>query len=215
MIARWHQDYPGQLAGSVYAAPADTRTRLAGALADAGLAVHVNVMADDEGLPTGVTLAELRAIAGRVERSQLEVHLIGGVNFVERTLTDVLALRPARVYVPWAAFSEERAAAIRAADAGAWIAVWQDWPGWRSGEAPPWPAVPDGALVMLIEPGSSDPCRTERLDIAASCAVWTPVIVNGGITEDIAPLCIKAGVQAMVVGRALLAGAGTSERNLT
>ena len=41
--------------------------------------------------------------------------------------------------------------------------------------------------------------------VTASCAVWTPVIVDGGITEDIAPLCIKAGVQAMVVGRALLA----------
>jgi pentose-5-phosphate-3-epimerase len=34
------------------------------------------------------------------------------------------------------------------------------------------------------------------------------VAVDGGVTEEIAPLCAAAGVQQMVVGRALL----TSER---
>lgn len=211
MIASWHREYPGQLAGSVYAAPAGTRARVAGELADAGLGVHVDVMADGEGLPAGVGLAELREIAGRIDRSRLEVHLIGSAGFVDRTLAEVLAVGPARVYLPWAAFSDERAEAIRAAGTAAWIAVWQEWPDWRSGQAPAWPAVPDGALVMLIEPGSSEPCRPERLDVAAGCAVWTPVILDGGITEDIAPLGIKTGAHAMVVGRALLTG--PNERN--
>ncbi|MGV9801276.1 ribulose phosphate epimerase [Mycobacterium sp. NPDC003449] len=215
MIASWHRGYPGQLAGSVYAAPAGTRPELAGALADNGLGVHVDVMAAGEGLPAGVSLAELRDIAGRIDRSRLEVHLIGSADFVDHTLAEVLAVRPARVYLPWDAFGDRRAEMIRAAGADAWIAVWQEWPEWRDGQAPPWPAVPDGALVMLIEPGSSERYRAERLDVAASCAVWTPVIVDGGITEDIAPHCIAAGVHAMVVGRALLADAGTNERKPT
>jgi pentose-5-phosphate-3-epimerase len=60
---------------------------------------------------------------------------------------------------------------------------------------------------MLIEPGTRDRCRVDRLGIVIACASENPgmpVIVDGGITEDIAPLCITAGVEAMVVGRALL-----------
>jgi pentose-5-phosphate-3-epimerase len=60
---------------------------------------------------------------------------------------------------------------------------------------------------MLLEPGTAGTCRIGRLDIAAACAAELPVIVDGGVTEDIAPLCVRAGVQAMVVGRALLAPA--------
>jgi pentose-5-phosphate-3-epimerase len=109
------------------------------------------------------------------------------------------------VFLPWTAFTERRADALRAAGSSPWIALWQEWDGVV---APPWPASPDGVLVMLIEPGTTDSCRIDRLGIVTACASENPgipVVVDGGITEDIAPLCVTAGVESMVVGRALLA----------
>ncbi|MGV0746357.1 ribulose phosphate epimerase [Mycolicibacterium sp. XJ870] len=215
MIAPWHVHYAKWLAGSVYAAPPPRRVAFAGALAAAGLGVHVDVMAEAEGLPAGVSIAELQQISDDIGSSRLEVHLIGSPEFADEMLPALLALRPARVFLPWSAFTVERAAAIRSAGVAAWIAIWQEWSGWGRGGTP-WPAEPDGALVMLIEPGTSDRCEVQRLDIAASCAQRLPVIVDGGVTEDIAPLCITAGVEAMVVGRALLAEpSGSRGRDMT
>ncbi|MHC9295943.1 ribulose phosphate epimerase [Mycobacterium sp. LTG2003] len=205
MIAPWHTGYPGMLTGSVYAAPPSERIAFARELAGAGMSVHVDMMDAGEGLPAGVSLAELNDISRRLEPSQFDVHLIGSAEFADDMLPALLDMRPGRVFLPWTAFDEQRAADIRNAGSTAWIAVWEEWTGWSDGLPPPWPATPDGALVMLIEPGTKDRCHPERLDVAAACAVWLPVIVDGGITEDIAPLCVTAGVEAMVVGRALLA----------
>jgi hypothetical protein len=105
------------------------------------------------------------------------------------------------VFLSWAAFTEERAGAIRAVGSAAWIAVWNEWDG--AGD-PRWPATPDGVLVMLIEPGTRGSSALGRLALVASCTLEMPVAVDGGITESIAPLCVAAGVQSMVVGRALL-----------
>jgi hypothetical protein len=203
-LAPWHERFRGQVAGSVYAAPPTTRPATARALMEAGLDVHVDVMAEMEGLPAGVSLAELRDIASVVGRSRLDVHLIGSAHFVDASLSEILRLCPAKVFLPWGAFTEERARAIRAAGGSAWIAVWNEWDGMV---APRWPAAPDGVLVMLIEPGSRERSRLERLRIVTACTAEMPVIVDGGITEDIAPLCVTAGVASMVVGRALLPAA--------
>jgi L-iditol 2-dehydrogenase len=176
---------------------------------EAGLDVHVDVMAEMEGLPAGVSLAELRDIASVVGGSRLDVHLIGSAYFVDASLSEILRLRPAKVFLPWAAFTEERANAISAAGGSAWITLWNEWDGMV---APRWPTAPDGVLVMLIEPGSRERSRLERLQIVTACAEQMPVIVDGGITEDIAPLCVTAGVKSMVVGRALLPAARDIER---
>lgn len=200
-LAPWHADFAGRLAGSVYAAPPAARIDTARALAAAGLGIHVDMMASHEGLPAGVSVAEVAEIAAAVGPERLDVHLIGSAAFVDATLPDVLALGPAKVFLPWPAFTAARAAAVRAAGTEAWIALWQEW---RGITAPEWPAAPDGVLVMLIEPGTKDRCRVERLGIVTACAPELPVIVDGGVTEDIAPLCITAGVESMVVGRALL-----------
>lgn len=205
VLAPWHRDYPGRIAGSMYAAAPDDRVATAAALAGAGMAVHADVMAADEGLPAGVTLAELAAAAERVAPTRIDVHLIGSADFVDDVLDDVLATRPARVFLPWAAFTASRADGIRTAGAGAWITVWDEWDGVTDG--PHWPAEPDGVLVMLIEPGTSDRCRIARLNLVTACTIGhpeLPVMVDGGVTEDIAPLCMTAGVEQMVVGRALL-----------
>jgi pentose-5-phosphate-3-epimerase len=200
-IASWHEKFPGLLAGSVYAAKPLARATTARALSQAGLGVHVDVMAESEGLPVGVSLAELRDIADAVGPSGLDVHLIGSSEFVDVALSAILPLRPAKVFLPWAAFTDGRAREVRDAGSSAWIALWKEWDGIL---APRWPAAPDGVLVMLIEPGTRDRCRLDRLGIVTACASEVPVIVDGGITEDIAPLCVTAGATAIVVGRELL-----------
>ncbi|BBY30120.1 ribulose phosphate epimerase [Mycolicibacterium sediminis] len=205
VLAPWHRDYPGLIAGSMYAAAPGDRLAAATALAHAGMTIHADLMAVGEGLPEGVALDDLRAAADRVLPARIDVHLIGSADFVDDVLDDVLATGPARVILPWDAFTDGRAAAIRAADAGAWITVWDEWDGVTDG--PHWPAAPDGVLVMLIEPGTSDRCRIARLNLVTACTVGhpeLPVMVDGGVTEVIAPLCVTAGVTQMVVGRALL-----------
>jgi pentose-5-phosphate-3-epimerase len=166
--------------------------------------VHVDMMAESEGLPAGVSLAELADIVAAVGPSRVGVHLIGSAQFVDANLLRILQLRPAKVFLPWEAFTERRADALRAAGSSAWIWLWREWDGMAT---PRWPATPDGVLVMLIKPGTRDRCRMDRLGIVTACASalpGTPVCVDGGITEDIAPLCVTAGVESMVVGRALL-----------
>lgn len=202
-LASWHADFPGALAGSVYAAPGP-RAAAAQVLAERGLDVHVDVMAASEGLPVGVSLADLQAISVAVDRHRIGVHLIGSATFVDAVLPKVLACQPGVVFLPWHAFTDERADAVRAAGSSAWIAVWREWDGL---EAPRWPANPDGVLVMLIEPGTRDRCRLDRLGLVTACTARhseLPVAVDGGVTEEIAPLCVAAGVRQMVVGRALL-----------
>lgn len=214
-LAGWHRDVNAMVAGSVYAAPPGERTDTARALVSAGLDVHVDVMAPDEGLPAGVSLTELAEIAGAVAPARVDVHLIGSADFVASALPGVLHVRPGKVFLPWAAFTEARAGAVRERGAGAWITLWCEWSGVSRLQ---FPAAPDGVLVMLIEPGSTARASLERLKLVAACAAELPVIVDGGVTEEIAPLCVTAGAESLVVGRALLPAAADraqSERNLT
>ncbi|WP_193048102.1 beta/alpha barrel domain-containing protein [Mycolicibacterium baixiangningiae] len=207
-LAPWHREFPGLLAGSVYAVSPEARTAAALMMRDAGIDVHVDVMADGEGLPAGVSPAELSDIATALGPSRFDVHLIGSSGFVDDALPDVLSHAPQKVFLPWAAFTEERANAVRDAGGSAWVALWQEW---DATGAPAWPTPPDGVLVMLIEPGTRARCRTDRLAIVRALAARLPVIVDGGVMKDIAPLCVTAGVESMVVGRALLSGAADGE----
>jgi pentose-5-phosphate-3-epimerase len=202
-LAPWHERFRGQLAGSVYAAPSGSRIAAAESLSAAGMNVHVDVMAETEGLPAGVSMAELADIVSAVGPSSVEVHLIGSAEFVDTKLLRVLQLRPAKVFLPWEAFTERRAEALRAVGSSAWIALWREWDG-HDPSSPPWRSTPDGVLVMLIEPGSRDRCTIDRLDVATSCAGTLPVAVDGGVTESIAERSVAAGVRSVVVGRALL-----------
>jgi hypothetical protein len=92
-LAQWHEDFSGSLAGSVYAA-SGSRVAAAQELADAELDVHIDVMAVSEGLPAGVSLAELQMISAAVDRRRIGVHLIGSADFVDAVLPKILALRP-------------------------------------------------------------------------------------------------------------------------
>ena len=112
----------------------------------------------DGGLARRVSMAELADIVGAVGPARVEVHLIGSAEFVDTKLLRILQLRPAKVFLPWDAFTERRADALRAVGSSAWIALWREWDG-LDPSAPPWRATPDGLLVMLIEPGSQGPQR--------------------------------------------------------
>lgn len=202
-LAPWHERFRGRLAGSVYAAPSGSRVVAAQALAAKGIRVHVDVMAETEGFPAGVSMAELADIVAAVGAPRVEVHLIGSAEFVDTKLLRILQLRPAKVILPWDAFTERRADALRAADISPWIALWREWDGFDP-TTPPWPGTPDGLLVMLIEPGSRDRCSVDRLDVVAACSGILPVSVDGGVTESVAELGVAAGARSIIVGRALL-----------
>ncbi|AQT78247.1 ribulose phosphate epimerase [Mycolicibacterium litorale] len=203
-LAPWHSRFAGKIAGSVDAVPPAQRPRTARELAAAGLAVHVEITVADESSPAGVSIAELRDIAEAIVPHRLGVHLVGSPAFVDSVLSDVLRLRPAKVFLPWSAFTPSRATTVRAAGSAAWIALWTEWDGIG---VPRWPAAPDGVLVLLAEPGTLGPGRLGRLGMATACAAELPVIVGGGVTEELAPLCITAGAQSLVVGRGLLTSA--------
>ncbi|MDT5326752.1 MAG: hypothetical protein QOF25_3904, partial [Mycobacterium sp.] len=181
-LAPWHARFRGQLAGSVYAAPPGSRVIAAQALSAAGIDVHVDVMAETEGLPVGVSMASLADIVAAIGPSRVEVHLIGSAEFVDTKLLRILQLRPAKVFLPWDAFTERRADALRAVGSSAWIVLWRGWGGRDHPAAPPWPATPDGVLVMLIEPGSRDQCAVGRLAVVTACVGDDlPVAVDGGV----------------------------------
>jgi pentose-5-phosphate-3-epimerase len=205
LLAPWHEGFSGRLAGSVYAAAPESRVDAAQALSAAGLDVHVDMMAEDEGLPAGVSIGDLHRIADTVDPARIGVHLIGSPSFVEETLPSVLAAGPGVVFVPWAAFTSDRTSAIRAAGAQAWVALWREWDVLDGSSQPDYPATPDGVLVMLIEPGTSDRSAIGRLAVVTACAGDLPVAVDGGVTESLAELCVTAGAKSVVVGRALLA----------
>ena len=151
MIAPWHTDYPGRIVGSVYAAAPGDRTSFAAELVDAGLGVHVDIIAEAEGLPAGVSLAELQEISDRIRPARVDVHLIGSTAFVDDMLPEVLAVGPARVFLPWAAFTDRRAIAVRAARATAWIALWQEWSDATTTVAPPASATSHWPLASACQ----------------------------------------------------------------
>ena len=204
-LAPWHRRFAGQLAGSIYAVDAAVRVNAAQELSMNGCDIHVDVMSEADGLPAGVTLAELRRIAEVVDPARIGVHLIGPPAFVDEMLAAILAVRPATVFLPWEAFTAARADAVRATGAAAWVALWREWDGLDPASGPTaWPATPDGVLVMLIEPGSANRSALGRLAVVTACAADLPVAVDGGVTESVAELCVTAGARSIVVGRALL-----------
>jgi pentose-5-phosphate-3-epimerase len=204
LLAPWHTDFPGRLAGSVYAAAPESRVDAAQALSAAGIDVHIDVLAEAEGFPPGISIAELGRIAQTVDPAHIGVHLIGSADFVDTVLPSVLAVHPGVVFLPWEAFTEERTDAVRRSGSQAWIVLWREWDGLDDTSAPAWPASPDGVLVMLIEPGTRDGAALARLAVVTACAGRLPVAVDGGVTESVAALCVAAGASSIVVGRALL-----------
>jgi pentose-5-phosphate-3-epimerase len=198
-LAVWHRRFPGLIAGSVHEVGLIDRPAFTRLLSMAGLTVHVHATAGERD-------AGRRWLAVEAAHpSPIDVHVIGSEAFVDDVLPAVLAARPRRVFLPWSVFTDRRADIIRGADVRAWITLWDEWDGTSVLR---WPADPDGVLVMLAAPGTNDSCRAEQqLKVVSACTSLFPafpVMVEGGVTQSLASLCVAAGVQQMVVGRALL-----------
>jgi pentose-5-phosphate-3-epimerase len=204
-IASWYNDFPaGLIAGQVSIQSPDEAARRARALAEAGLAVHVQFSATDS------AVLALRRIAHAARPWPVDVHLTGVAHGDEvmALAKEALAVRPRRIMIPWAAFTPPVIRMVRQADVRACVAVWDEWDGTR------WPAQwatdPDGILVMLSEPGAPERCRVRHIALVSATTrsyPAIPVIVAGGITEAIARLCRSAGAREIVVGQALTAKA--------
>ena len=62
----------------------------------------------------------------------------------------------------------------------------------------------DGALVMLITPGTKQAADLDQLDKLARLVTKVPVGVDGGVTHRIAKECDDRGASYLVSGRDLL-----------
>jgi hypothetical protein len=198
LIARWHEDFPGVIAGLVNAALPEDRVAYAAELAQAGLPVHLEYVAGES---SSIALRELVCAAWP---SAVSVHVQGADQDVDRALAYVLAMHPQRVVLPWPVFTAPRVAAIRAADCRAWVSVWDEWDGRRLPAG--WMAEPDGIQVMLAEPTAPERCRIRQVKLVSASVAGHPAIpvaTTGGVTESVARLCLSAGAQQVIVGKAL------------
>lgn len=191
-LAPWHVDHVIHLAGSIYAAAPGRRVDAARALVDAGIAVHVDVMVPNEGLPRGIDVDELDDIAAQVPTDMLGVHLIGSASGIRGLLPSIPEC--ADLYLP-IGIRDRRATRL-------WAAVWDEF----DDSAPTEADLDgyDGVLVMLLEPGTSGAADLSRLALVEAFSRRTAVTVDGGVTPESIPRCRSAGATTLVVGRALL-----------
>ncbi|OAK51679.1 hypothetical protein [Rhodococcoides kyotonense] len=191
-LAPWHVGYEKHLVGSVYAAAPGLRTQAAEALVAAGIAVHVDVMAPDEGLPVGVTLDELDELAAIVPRDMLGVHLVGSVDGVRAMLPRIPDVGDLYVPLGTPGIGSSRV----------WAAVWDEVD--EASASTVDLTGYDGVLLMLLEPGTSGVADPDRLSIATALARRIDVTLDGGVTEHLMPACLSTGASTAVVGRALI-----------
>jgi pentose-5-phosphate-3-epimerase len=194
--------HPGAvLAGSIYAVAESDRLAVAECLATAGLWVHADVIIDDD-THRGVDVALVRRLI-TLGLGPVDVHLI--VTDVDGVLDEVCRTSVDRITFPFEACAGAAGVAavaerIRSAGAAPWLAVAPD-----TGLAEVRPCLPavDGALVMLIEPGSSENADPGLAKKVAAIEPFIPVGVDGGVNEANLLTCLDAGARYIVSGRAL------------
>ncbi|MFD0483268.1 hypothetical protein ACFQ46_11740 [Kineococcus sp. GCM10028916] len=184
----------GSAAGSLYAVPAEERLAAAHQLDGAGWWVHVDLVLDPSGVSTGVSVETLQLVRESLPQTRLEVHVID-LGPVPTPLDVVLAAQPDRVVLS-AGRCRREGEEVRAAGAQVWVE--------HAGSPLPPDLVVDGALVMLIDPGTTQPIDLARLDAVASLPPGLPVGVDGGVGRAHVQALTDAGVQHLVSGRALL-----------
>jgi 2-desacetyl-2-hydroxyethyl bacteriochlorophyllide A dehydrogenase len=201
-------------AGSLFAVADADRVAVAAALAARDRWVHVDVILSADGSWHGVPAQTLVAVRHALPHARVEVHLIdldGGPgrprpDRVDDALATVLPQRPQRVVLPAHRCSHGDPALrmVRAAGAQAWVEV-------RPGaDLPRVQAnlhLVDGALVMLIDPGTREAADLRHLDAVRTLAPHTPVGVDGGVGPANVAACLAAGATHLVSGRGLLTGA--------
>lgn len=193
--------------GSLYAVAAESRPAAAAELAARGLRVHVDLIVGAGG-HRGVTPDALRAVRAAAPDAVVEVHLIvdgGDLDLaVAEAVEAAVDVRAEFLVLPREAPAVAAAEALRAAGVALWRQVSPD-------DAADVPDGADGALVMLIAPGTADDADPALVDRVAALSGRMPVGVDGGVTPELAERCVAAGATTIVAGRALFVPAGSGE----
>ncbi|MFD5599245.1 hypothetical protein ACFWHR_04225 [Leucobacter sp. NPDC058333] len=243
MNAAWVEGFAeGTVYGSLYAVAPAERDAAADRFVATGLPIHIDVILDRDASGTGPALSgslvhrgidpdALLRLGERHPDSLLEVHLIviGGAGGAAAAAETVLRDEVARVLSIAGRIGVQRVALpahlaadtsltdeFRADGGDVWAVVEPDdaLHELDALSAPSGSGAITGALVMLIEPGTSQAARPELLDRVAELAELAPALhvsVDGGVDVAIATRAIELGVHHVIVGRALFPGLADGE----
>lgn len=175
----WYRRYPpGVIGGSLYAVPRPHRAEAATLLHRHGCRIHVDVIVGPDG-HTGVSWSDLAMIATALPTARIDVHLIVlDTNAID---DEVMAIDIARnLGVETLTLTGEqilrhtsRVQRLRAAGVQVWEEIAPHVPDPLAAEHT------DGALVMLITPGTKQDADLRQLDKLAALAARVPVGVDG------------------------------------
>lgn len=208
-IADWADEFPASaIGGSIYAIAAPLRLEAARQLADAGHGVHADLILGTDGRHAGVTPQTVREVRAALPDADIDLHLIThGTPAPQQAIAEDEALSLARevhatrIALSPAAFArnERVISELRAGGINVWVELEP-----IHTRNPLEDGQADGALIMLIEPGTittADPSNLNKIE--ALPGAWN-VGIDGGVTRTIAATSQAAGVSYIVSGRALL-----------
>jgi pentose-5-phosphate-3-epimerase len=210
VIEPWHRDLGDHVVGgSVYAVQPKLRVQAAVQLAAANCRVHADIILGPNDLHRGVSFDELIAIRRAVPAARIDLHLIvlGGsvrpARLVEERRAIAASIQVGAEFITVSrrclSLHADDLTAARAGGTGVWLEVPPD----RPGTDLSLDAV-DGALVMLIAPGTKQDADLAHLSKVEQLAQQLPVGVDGGVTRTVAARSKQAGAGYLVSGRDLL-----------
>ncbi|WP_285727597.1 hypothetical protein [Psychromicrobium xiongbiense] len=208
-LAPWSTSVPkGRLAGSLFAVPPAHRLEAARLLDAQGHRIHADFILSASGEHRGVTPESVQIIRQECPSAVIDVHLIPPPGTPDAHIQDAArecieaAHRSgaALIVVPEVLTGlpslTDAISSYRKSGGQLWREV-------APGDDDVPPQYVDGALIMLIPPGTvgqADPSLLERVPC------WRehlPVAVDGGVTERIAHQALAAEVSLIVAGRSL------------
>lgn len=207
-IAAWAEGLePDIVAGSVYSLPPALRLQAARLLAHRGHRVHADLIVDGSGQHVGIRPAELDALRGACLQAPLDVHLMlpapplspAQRKAAEEAISKARKAGAASLTIPVHALnsSSRGLQELRAGGTPVWVEVPPQMRGLQDGDRA------DGALVMLIPPGTRQAAEPAHLSKVRALSTSMPVGVDGGVTADLAVEARAAGAAILVSGRAL------------
>lgn len=195
-------------AGSLLSLPPELQPAAAELLHAQGRWVHVDVLAAAGEAVGGVAVEVLVAVRAALPAARVEVHVIERADGPAAPgsgdlLDQLLAARPQRLFLPpaWCAAGNPASRRIRGSGGELWTEVA---PTVDVDVVRGLAAAVDGALVMLIPPGTREAADLSRLETVRQLSGYLPVGVDGGVRPEHTAACLAAGAVHLVSGRALL-----------
>lgn len=209
-LAPWSERMPSRkIYGSLYAVSEHVRPDAARVLWQRGLGIHADLIcaASEDGTVShrGVAPHELLQVRRRLPEARIELHLIvdaapgsaGESHCVEMAIGLALEIGAERLALP----RIPGVAAMTSLRRGH-CEVWNEVTPTESARGAVHPDA-TGALVMLIEPGSTGKADPSLMNNLTRIARTGPVAVDGGVTAELAQRALSLGAHHAVAGRAL------------